>query len=193
MTPDEYEAHVAALLRAEGWDVTVTPSGRDLGLDVIGVRDGVRLGVQAKMYLHANRPVNAQIIMHTYGAAAYADCDRCMVATDGRVLPDAQRVADKLHVAIRMIAAVPGLGNHVGPSDPCDDDWTFGRIWRDHVMPLTGRTLTRSDGRTNAILKVDEAGLTRRTSRQGAADRHRGLPMDDRPPPAWRYRASRGH
>ena len=47
MTPDEYEHLVASVLRREGWDTTVTPSVRDMGLDVVAERGG---GVQAKMY-----------------------------------------------------------------------------------------------------------------------------------------------
>jgi restriction system protein len=89
ITPDEYEHLVASMLRGEGWEATVTPASHDFGLDVIAVRAGIRLGVQAKMYLAANRPVNAATVMLTYGAAAYADCSRCMIVTDGRILDDA--------------------------------------------------------------------------------------------------------
>ena len=61
------------------------------------------MAVQAKMFRGSNRPVNAQVVMELYGAAAYADCANAMVATDGRVLPDAEEVAAKLGIPIRII------------------------------------------------------------------------------------------
>jgi restriction system protein len=156
MTPDEYEHLVASVLRGEGWDAKVTPAIRDFGLDVIAERDGVRLGIQAKMYLQANRPVNAATIMLTYGAAAYADCDRCMIATDGRVLEDATLVAAKLHVEIRVLLASAAAIEGAGGSP-------FARVWSD-VEALVGRTLERGNGRSNEILAVDAGGVIRRTS-----------------------------
>lgn len=62
MTPEAYEHHVAAILRAEGWRAEVTPYVRDFGLDVIAERGTSRLGVQAKMYAAARR-VNGRTVM----------------------------------------------------------------------------------------------------------------------------------
>jgi hypothetical protein len=165
VTPDEYEHLVAAVLRGEGWQATVTPSVHDFGLDVIAERGGVRLGVQAKMYLQANRPVNAMTVMHTYGAAAYHDCDQCMIATDGRVLPDAETVAAKLAVEIRLIPTSTSVedGTRDLPAGDAGAD-TFARIWAKEVSALTGRTLHRSPGRSNDVLAVDQGGVLRRTS-----------------------------
>lgn len=162
MTPDEYEELVAAVLRDEGWKATVTPSGRDHGLDVIAERDGMRLGVQAKMWRQANRPVNAATVMLTYGAAAYADCPQCMVATDGRILADAEQVAAKLGVAIRVIPTTQ-FGSQTREARDTDP-LNFSRVWTDHVVPLAGTTLRRRNGRTNEILAVDSGGVVRRTS-----------------------------
>jgi restriction system protein len=165
LTPDEYEQLVASVLRDEGWSVAVTPTVHDLGLDVIAERDGMRLGVQAKMFLRANRPVNAAIVMHTYGAAAYFECDRSMIATDGRVLGEASRVADKLGVEIRTVPSVTALRQSRESAEPgTAAAHTFGRVWADYVEPLAGRTLRRSDGRSNSILAVDSGGILRRTS-----------------------------
>lgn len=91
MTPEDYEHHVANLLRSEGWEASVTPHQRDHGVDIVAERGGERMAVQAKMFGGSNRPVNAQVVMELYGAAAYADCAIAMIATDGRVLPDAER------------------------------------------------------------------------------------------------------
>jgi Restriction endonuclease len=165
MTPEEYEHHVAQRLRGEGWDARVTPYVRDFGIDVIAERDGIRLGVQAKMFGGANRAIGVPDVMQTYGAAHYADCSEIMIATDGRVLDDARAVAQKLGVDIRIIAAAGGpaaapagsaAGHLAAPS--------FGEIWSTYVVPLAGTVLTRDNGVANEILAVDDAGVVRRTS-----------------------------
>lgn len=116
LTPDEYEQLVASILRQEGWAATVTSSGGDRGLDVIAEKSGIRLGMQVKMYDGAG-PIHAATIMLTHGAAAFADCTRCMIATNGRVLADAAAVAAKLNVEIRFVLAVCSCG-HVSGRTP---------------------------------------------------------------------------
>lgn len=166
MTPTEYEHHVAALLRTEGWSARVSPPQRDFGLDILCERDNRRLGVQVKMY-GSGRPVNAQMVMQLHGAAAYQDCTEAMVATDGRLLENARQVAEKLGIEIRYLA-IPRPEAAMGPASaaaPSDVHWTFDRIWEDHVMPLTGQVLTRPNGSTNEVVSVDWSGLSRRSSR----------------------------
>ena len=166
MTPEEYEHLVAEVLRSEGWDAHVTPYVRDYGLDVVAERDGRRLGVQAKMYGGANRSISVETVMLTYAAAAYADCGEAMIVTDSRVLDDARQVADKLRVALRVVSAI--TSPRAAPPEACDPKparagLSFGEIWDTHFVPLAGRVLIRPNGTTNEILKVDHAGLVRRT------------------------------
>src|SRR5439155_5449361 len=96
MTPEEYEHLVADMLRTDGWKAEVTPYVHDFGVDVIAERDGTRLAVQAKMVAGANRPVAATMVTQLYGAAAYADCEKAMIGTGGRVVEEAREVASKL-------------------------------------------------------------------------------------------------
>jgi len=167
MDPEEYEHLVAQVLREEGWDARVTPPRRDFGLDIIAERSGTRLGVQVKMFAGANRSVAGTMVMQLHGAAAYADCGEAMIVTDGSVLGDAQEIAEKLGIKIRVIPASPPNGD---PLDPLDADGrqhaglTFGRVWKEYVVPLEGSTLTRANGKGNEIVRVDGAGLVRRTS-----------------------------
>ena len=165
-TPTEYEHYIAELLAREGWDVHVTPPRRDFGLDIVCERPGRRLGIQVKMYGAAGRPINAQMVMHLYGAAAYRDCSEAMLVTDGRVLEDARKVAAKLGVEIRYEPAPTSGpdGGEVAAKSRRDGPWTFDRVWQEQVMPLAGRVLERGDGSTNEIISVDWSGLTRRTS-----------------------------
>jgi len=165
MTPTEYEHYVAALLVTEGWDVRVSPPGRDFGLDIVCEQSERRLGVQVKMYGNG-RPVNAQIVMQLHGAAAYQDCTEVMVVTNGRVLDDVRQVAKKLGIRLWHVPisdeGVREAGAQAGPDD--DRAWDFDRVWEDYVMPLTGKMLVRSNGSTNEILSVDWSGLTRKSS-----------------------------
>jgi restriction system protein len=105
VTPEEYEHHVAGVLRREGWEARVTPHQRDHGVDIVAERGRVRLAVQVKMFGGSNRPVAGKAVMELHGAAAFADCNKAMIATNGRLLPDAEAVAKKLGIEVRIIAA----------------------------------------------------------------------------------------
>src|SRR4051812_32324322 len=83
MTPEAYEHHVAAVLRSEGWVARVTPGTHDFGLDVIADRGATRLGVQVKMYGDSSRRVGTEAALHLFGAAAFADCQERLIATNG--------------------------------------------------------------------------------------------------------------
>ena len=89
-----------------------------------------------------------------------------MIATDGRVLPDASVVAQKLDVEIRLIPAIssPIGSGEVRPRDETDGP-TFDLIWSVHVAALEGGTIYRANGNSNEILAVDSGGLVRRTSK----------------------------
>ncbi len=153
-----YEHRVARILQDEGWQTTVAAPGRDGGVDVIAEKAGRRLGVQVKMY-GSGRPVNAQIVRELFGAASERDCNEFMIATDGRLTQEAHTAADKLGVQVRLIPATGA----VDPRSPATTTG-FDDVWRKHVVPLQGRTLTRKNGSTNEILKVHGGGVLRRTS-----------------------------
>jgi restriction system protein len=157
MTPSQFEALVAAHLGAQGYEVEDRPPTNDWGLDIIATSATERVGVQVKMYGGSSRPVNRAQIMQLFGAAAFFDCSRSLVVTNGVLLPDAEAVAAKLGVEVLYLAADPAAVRTVGRS-------AFDDIWERHVMPLAGRTLTRTDGSSNVIESVDWTGLERVTS-----------------------------
>jgi len=172
MTPEEYEHHVAALLRSEGWSAQVTTYSGDKGLDVIAVRDGRRLGVQVKMY-RTTRRVNAAQVRELVGAAQFADCTGAMLVTDGELLDTAQEAADKLGVEIRHVpvprqtrTAVEPAPARSGPeAASTQGPTTFGEVWHEHVVPLAGKNIrTLGQDRPNLVVRVDEGGVTRETS-----------------------------
>jgi hypothetical protein len=172
VTPEEYEHHVADVLRAEGWTTQVTSYTGDKGLDIIAQREGERVGVQVKMY-GTTRRVNAGQVRELVGAALYADCTRGMIITDGELLESAAEAADKLKVEIRHVtapAATPAsvtddAAPPVATAPPLGRSHTFGAIWREHIVPLTGQTIHTLEQRSpNLIVRVDDGGLTRQTA-----------------------------
>jgi len=160
MNTEEYEHHVADVLRAEGWTTTVTRLARDLGVDVLATREGRRLAVQAKMYGSSVTKVNAEQIMCLHGASAYAGCNESMLVTDGQLTHKAELVADKLGIAVKRIA-VPAVRfvENLRPGTR-----SFGAIWRDHIEPLAGTELVRESGKTMKIVEVDGSGIRRLTT-----------------------------
>lgn len=157
MNPEQYEHHVAGVLRDEGWETTVSRSGRDLGIDVLATRDDRRLAVQVKKYGGSSSKVNAERIMCLYGAAAYADCTDTMLATDGELTAEALRVAEKLEVVVRWIPASIAL------DDP-DEATGFGKLWSEHIEPLAGTNLERQNGKRMELLQIDGSGVRRLTT-----------------------------
>lgn len=171
MTPREFEAAVAARLRAEGYETELGPGTSDYGVDVFATLGGKRYAVQAKMFGGTSRPVNRQMVMELYGAAAYFDCTGAVMATDGRILADASEVARKLGISILDMGgatiehpdeATPD-GGPAASHEPAGG-LDFAAIWERYVMPLAGATLTRPDGSSNTIVKVDWSGVERITS-----------------------------
>jgi len=157
MDPEQYEHHVAAVLRTEGWHTVVSRKSRDLGVDVLATREDRRLAVQVKKYGDSTTKVNAERIMCLHGAAAYADCAETMLATDGELTAEARLVAAKLNVAIRHVPA-PATPIETGAGSG------FGALWQEHIEPLAGTDLERSDGKTMKILEVDGSGVLRLTT-----------------------------
>ena len=194
MTPADYEYLVGEYFRKLGYHVTVTPASNDYGIDIIATKENEKIAIQAKMYGGTIRKVNRQTIFELYGAAAYADCDRAMLATNGRVLDDARRVADKLGIEILSIGSVsdsqeaeadldsPSVekgetcsrhnrqpeSTTVTAANPSGE--TFEYLWKTYIMPLAGKTLYLPSGKSNLIKQVDWSGVQRITSNDRQQD-----------------------
>ena len=100
MKPKEYEEYVASIFQNKGYSTEVTPLSGDWGIDVIAIKDSEKIAIQAKMYSDSSRKVNRAAIMQLYGAMAYQDCTKAVLATDGDLLDDAILVANKLGIEI---------------------------------------------------------------------------------------------
>lgn len=172
MTPTQYEALVARHFRDLGYDVVDRPATNDWGIDVLATKGAERVAVQVKMYGGSTRPVNRAQVMELHGAAAYFDCTKAVLATNGRVMPDAIDVASKLGIEILTLPTTMATRSmrSSSASERQGGNDEFDRLWEQFVMPLAGKTLARANGSSNTVVTVDWAGLDRITS-NGRAQR----------------------
>ena len=176
MRPDEYEHIVAEYFQQKGFTTKVSQYTGDYGVDVFATKGKSKIAIQAKMFGGSSRPVNRKMIMELHGAKDYFDCTKAVLATNGRVLNDANEVAKKLQIDIIHIPAKgkikidkPTRDREMSkPNKPKKTSFVsngaFEEIWEKHVMPLEGKTLYSSRGKTNKIITVDWSGITRLTS-----------------------------
>jgi restriction system protein len=84
MTPRKFEELVADMFRNQGYEVTLTPSSNDGGMDVIAVRrDGigtVMIVVECKRYAEDNK-VGVEIARGLYGVVEQRRATRGIIAT----------------------------------------------------------------------------------------------------------------
>ncbi len=176
MRPDEYEHIVAEYFQQKGFTTKVSQYTGDYGVDVFATKGKSKIAIQAKMFGGSSRPVNRKMIMELHGAKDYFDCTKAVLATNGRVLNDANEVAKKLQIDIIHIPAKVEVkiskptrerekSKSLNPKKASVvSNGAFEDIWEHHVMPLEGKTLYNSRGKTNKILTVDWSGVTRLTS-----------------------------
>jgi restriction system protein len=160
MRPDEYEHIVADYFETKGYKTTVSQYSNDYGVDVFATKGKEKIAVQAKMFGGSTRPINRQMVMELHGAKDYFDCTKAIIATNGRIIDNALEVANKLRIEILN---VPAIRTSNKPKRTTKLN-SFENIWEKYVMPLEGKTITRSDGKTNKIVKVDWSGIQRITS-----------------------------
>jgi len=158
MTPRHYEEQVARHFMDRGYDVILTPQTNDYGVDIFASKGKVKIAIQSKMYGSANRSVNRKMIMELCGAMHYFGCTSATMVTDGEVLSDAKKVADKLNIEI--IYLKPDLSFKLRQSKTD----TFSEIWKKYILTLEGKVLTREDGKKNKIIAVDWSGVKRISS-----------------------------
>lgn len=160
MNPREYELNVAEFYKSQGYQIELTPISGDYGVDVFAKRGKAKIAIQAKMYGSSTRKINRQTIMELHGAKDFFDCTKAILVTDGSLLPDAITVAEKLKIEIVYFDGL--ITNN--PLMIYSYELTFEKIWEDYIIPLQGKVLTRGNGDTNQISKVDWSGIERVTS-----------------------------
>ena len=96
--------------------------------------------------------------MEFYGAKDYFDCDRGILVTNGEIIDNAAEVAQKLGIEI-LFFNPDSLKINIA-----NQNLTFDNIWLNYIIPLKGKTIIRSNGKSNTIIEVDWGGIKRLTS-----------------------------
>lgn len=160
MKPRQFEEYVRDIYAKQDYKVELTSYSGDYGVDVFAHKNNEKIAIQVKMYGNG-RKINRNMIMELYGASHYFDCTRAVIATDGAILPDAIKVAEKLNIEILNIQIPRFCDDKIDKSLSPD----FLDIWEKYIIPLQGKTLESQRGKTNTILKVDWTGVERITSK----------------------------
>jgi restriction system protein len=79
MDPLAFEALVAALLNAQGFQTKLTPATGDFGVDVVATNGTRRIAVQVKRY---GRTVSADAMGEVLVGMPHYGCNECMVVTN---------------------------------------------------------------------------------------------------------------
>lgn len=170
MTPKEYEDLICSEFCRQGYKAEVTPYSGDYGVDVFATKGKEKLAIQAKMYGQSTRKINRQMVMELHGAKDYFGCSKAVLITNGKVMTDAIEVAEKLKIEIRYFypEKIVCVQNTQKYNDYEPEDSTvmpsFDCIWEKYIQPLKGKALIGSNGRSNTIVDVDWAKITRITS-----------------------------
>ncbi len=93
----QFELYLAKLFRALGWYVHVTPESGDQGADLILMRYGKRIAVQAKLY---QDKVDNKAIQEVVASKAYYSCTDTMVITNNYFTTSAKELADANKVTL---------------------------------------------------------------------------------------------
>ena len=160
MTPRQFEELVCEHYRKQGYKAEITPLSGDYGIDVFATKGKEKLAIQAKMYGSSTRKINRQCVMELHGAKDYFDCTKAIIATDGTFLTDAIQVAEKLNIDIIYLDSL----TIAKPTISKTNEKTFDDIWLKYIIPLKGKTLTKSNDETNVIVTADWSGIERITS-----------------------------
>jgi HJR/Mrr/RecB family endonuclease len=90
MRGDDFEQFLAEVLRTVGYEVHVVGQSGDQGVDLIAVKDGKRVAVQAKGYAGS---VGNFAVQEVYAGMTHYSCHACAVITNSTFTPSALSLA----------------------------------------------------------------------------------------------------
>ena len=153
-----FEFLAGEYLKKEGYEVEVTPGVADWGVDVFAEKEGISYVVQAKMYGDCKTKITRSMMMELYGVMHYFDCQRSMMIYNGRIMPDALQVAEKLGIQLVYLDQhrLDQLLPEVSLEETAD---TFNTLWQE-IRQLEGNTIVNNRGTSYIILKVTDGDIT---------------------------------
>jgi predicted RecB family endonuclease len=164
LSPSQFEKLISYFLLSQGYNVASIPIGEDVGIDIIAVKENIKLGVQVKKY--SSGKVNLETIYHTYGAAFY-HCTNSSIVTMGELTPNSMRAAEKLELEVWDKIFILGLDESIlkVTSIQADEekyevlDW-FEEICNNHIKRLEGQQIPHISRDTYIkIIEVNKEGL----------------------------------
>jgi len=90
LSGEEFEYFLCTYFKALGYSAKVTPATNDYGADVIALKDGEKIVIQAKRY---KDNVGVRAVQEVIGAKGYYSADRAMVVTCAYFTPNAKNLA----------------------------------------------------------------------------------------------------
>ncbi len=97
MSGQEFEQAIAEIFKNMGYQVTMTPTTGDQGIDIIAVRNGIRIGIQAKCY---TGKVGNSAVQEVVAGKQYYNLNRCMVVTNSTFTSAAVALAKANNVTL---------------------------------------------------------------------------------------------
>ena len=153
-----FEFLAGEYLKKEGYEVEVTQGVADWGVDVFAQKDGIRIAVQANMYGDCKTSITRRMMMELYGVMHYFDCQRALMIYNGRIMPDALQVAEKLDIQLVYLNQhqLDQLLPEVANNETTD---AFDSLWQE-IGQLEGKTITNNRGTSYDVLKVTDGDIT---------------------------------
>ena len=95
---EEYERYVAEKLEEKGfYNVRLTPSSGDYGVDILAEKGGVKYAFQCKRHSH---PVGVKAVQEIYAGCRKYGMEQPVVVSNTRFTPHAKTLADDLGVSL---------------------------------------------------------------------------------------------
>ena len=89
LTPSEFEIHCADTLRGQGWQIRLTKSTGDQGIDIVAQRNGISLVIQCKLY---SSPVGNKAVQEVHAGKDFLKADLGIVVSNTDFTPSAPRI-----------------------------------------------------------------------------------------------------
>jgi len=94
---EEFETHIAKLLRSRGYDVVGTPRTGDQGADLIAKKDGKTIVIQAKRY---EAPVGNKAVQEVISAVSFYGGNEGWVVSNSTFTASAKALAQKANIRL---------------------------------------------------------------------------------------------
>lgn len=111
LSPLDFEHYCAEVMRDFGWETTVTQASGDQGVDVIAVKNGVRVVLQCKKY---SSPVGNKAVQEIAAGKIHEQAHHAAVVTNASFTPSARQLANTTGVKLLHVSELSEYANNIG-------------------------------------------------------------------------------